>query len=118
MTNGNSCVFLFLDFREFICCLSLTTRGLVDAKLQFAFMIYDVNNDNKISFPEVKLIIRCCQGMKNKYDMRFSEKNLKIIFDEHDLDHDGLLDFNEFKQCAMKNAIFVQVLNDSLPEPL
>ena len=81
-------------------------------------MIYDMNNDNKISFPEVKSIIRCCQGMRNKYDMRLSENNLKIIFDEHDLDHDGFLDFNEFKQCAMKNAIFVQVLNDSLPEPL
>ena len=81
-------------------------------------MIYDMNNDNKISFPEVKSIIRCCQGMRNKYDMRLSEKNLKIVFDEHDLDHDGFLDLNEFKQCVMKNAIFVQVLNDSLPEPL
>ena len=104
----------FLDFREFICSLSLTTRGKIEDKLRFAFKIYDVNNDNKISFSEMKCIIRCCQGMRNNYDNRLSDENLKKFFDESDLNDDGLLSYNEFKSCSMKNPLFLQVLNENL----
>ena len=97
--------------------MSVTTRGGINTKLLFAFMIYDMNNDSKISFRDVKSVIRSCQGMRHKYDMRLSEQNLKAVFDEHDLNHDGFLDFDEFKQGSLKNAIFVQVLHDNLPDP-
>ena len=64
--------------------MSVTTRGEINTKLLFVFMIYDMNNDSKISFRDVKSVIRCCQGMRHKYDMRLSEQNLKAVFDEHD----------------------------------
>ena len=62
----------------------------------------------------MKCIMRCCQGMRNSYDHRLSDENLKIIFDESDLNNDGFLNYNEFKACSMKNPLFLQVLNENL----
>ena len=47
-----------INFREFICGLSVTTRGTPEEKLRWTFNVYDVNNDGTITFDEMKEIMR------------------------------------------------------------
>lgn len=46
----------FIDFKEFIVTLSITSRGTADQKLNWAFKLYDQNRKNKIDYNDVLLI--------------------------------------------------------------
>jgi len=103
---------MFLDFREFICSLSMTTRGSIDDKLRWAFNIYDVNGDGKVSISEVSSIVKSVQALVNVHDRNLDEEKLQIYFERCDKNQDGTLTVDEFIRGSRANPVFMKLLID------
>jgi Ca2+-binding EF-hand superfamily protein len=116
-----------IDFKEFICALSVTSRGKMEDKLDWAFQLYDIDGDGKISYDEMLaiveaiykmvrlffgmveicevMLIECAQVgsmVKLPEDEDTPEKRVKKIFRMMDKDENGSLDMEEFKVCLVQ----------------
>jgi len=106
-----------IDFREFICSLSVTTRGSIEEKLEWAFNIYDIDGNGYISQSEMISIVKAVQRMVGAIqDNRLSKTNVLKIFDKMDKNQDGLLSIQEFISGAREDETFVHMLQAYTPK--
>lgn len=105
-----------IDFKEFICALSITSRGQLDEKLKWIYRLYDIDNDGFITQGEMREIVDSIYKMvgsmvKLPPDEDTPEKRVTKIFRMFDLDQDGKLNFEEFKEGSKKDPTIVQALS-------
>lgn len=101
------------DFKEFVCALSVTTRGTTKEKLQWAFSIYDINGDGSISSRELITIIKSIKSMADALDdHNATDDKILQIFKTFDINNDGVLTFEEFMVGARKDPLFMKMLDD------
>jgi serine/threonine-protein phosphatase 2B regulatory subunit len=91
--NGDDSV----NFKEFISALSVfNARGDKNAKLEFAFKVYDIDNDGFISNGELFKVLKMMVG-NNLSDVQLQQIVDKTIL-EADEDGDGKISFQEFSK--------------------
>eukprot|EP00761_Pharyngomonas_kirbyi_P001747 gb/GECH01001751.1/.p1 GENE.gb/GECH01001751.1/~~gb/GECH01001751.1/.p1 ORF type:complete len:186 (+),score=67.17 gb/GECH01001751.1/:1-558(+) len=105
-----------ISFDEFVNAMSVMTRGTPDEKVEFAFQLYDLNHDGFISKEELLEII---QGLQRALGDLVSvqgeefdspEKLVDRIFAQMDVNQDGKISLDEYKEGSLKNPSIVQGL--------
>ncbi|EDQ90181.1 uncharacterized protein MONBRDRAFT_35117 [Monosiga brevicollis MX1] len=105
-----------VNFREFMCAISVTSRGTVEQKLDWAFHLYDQNNDGFITREEMIAIVRSIYTMvadKSQLpeDVNTPEKRVEKIFSVMDTNHDDRLTREEFHAGAKKDPSIMGALS-------
>lgn len=126
-----------IDFKEFICALSVTSRGKMEDKLDWAFQLYDIDGDGKISYDEMLQIVEAIYKMVSavihintkRYNVLINpflkvgsmvklpadedtpEKRVRKIFRMMDKDENGSLDMAEFKEGSKRDETIVSALS-------
>ncbi|EAL70283.1 hypothetical protein ACTFIW_003916 [Dictyostelium discoideum] len=119
-----------VDLQEFISGLSILCKGTAEEKLELSFKAYDIDGNGYITKSELSQMFQQAwiSGFKalsyqtneevNKDDLNnFSEEMAQIFadgaFSSLDVNGDGKLSFNEFKQFAMSHPKITATLNGS-----
>ncbi|KAG0709515.1 EF-hand [Suillus ampliporus] len=105
-----------IDFKEFICALSVTSRGRLDEKLKWAFQLYDIDKDGYITYDEMLQIVSSIykmtgQMVKLPADEDTPEKRVDKIFRNMDRDKDAKLTYDEFVEGSKQDPTIVQALS-------
>jgi len=105
-----------IDFKEFIIALSVTSRGRMEDKLDWAFQLYDIDGDGQITYQEMLQIVESIYKMvgsmvKLPTDEDTPEKRVKKIFRMMNKDESGSLNMAEFKESSRRDETIVSALS-------
>ncbi|KAH3900254.1 frequenin SCDLUD_003226 [Saccharomycodes ludwigii] len=105
-----------IDFREFVTALSITSRGSLEEKLAWAFKLYDINHDGKITYDEMLTIVTSIYKMigsmvKLNEDEATPELRVRKIFKIMDKNEDGFITLDEFKEGSKVDPSILSALN-------
>ena len=103
-----------VDFREFMISLSITSRGTLEQKLEWAFKVYDINGDGFITQKEMVEVLWATDKVMNSQnleeDQARSWTRVDEIFKHLDTNGDGKLSMTEFVEWSTNDPGIVYEL--------
>jgi neurocalcin delta len=87
-----------IDFERFMCAIDITLNGSADEKLEWAFTMYDINGDQRISKAEMSSVVESMFDLlgKDKKGANDPRKHVDQIFSRIDSNHDNYVSKEEF----------------------
>merc|ERR1719186_1493426 len=98
----------YIDFKEFIYAIDISTKGSVEDQLRLGFTMFDVDNDGVIDIEELTEIIGALYQMIGKTE---ANEKAKQIFDFMDIDSDRKITQEEFVTDCIQDEQIIQILN-------
>jgi len=109
----------FIDFREFLLAIDVTSAGSPEEKLNWAFSMYDVDGNGWIDLVEMTKIVRSIykmmgpnQALVDQYET--PEKRAEEIFHRMDANSDGRVTRQEFVRSCLNDAKLAELLSPRL----
>eukprot|EP01002_Notosolenus_urceolatus_P012046 NODE_4126_length_839_cov_7.137975_g3414_i0.p1 GENE.NODE_4126_length_839_cov_7.137975_g3414_i0~~NODE_4126_length_839_cov_7.137975_g3414_i0.p1 ORF type:complete len:211 (-),score=49.79 NODE_4126_length_839_cov_7.137975_g3414_i0:78-710(-) len=101
-----------IDFREFLVGLSiLCDKGSKEAKLKFAFKMYDLDGDGFISKDELLKIVESCLFQNSlSLPTEALQKLVDATFRQADIDGDGRITVEEFDKYVINHPQVIEQL--------
>ncbi|OQV11501.1 Neuronal calcium sensor 2 [Hypsibius exemplaris] len=114
----------FIDFKEFLLAINVTSSGTAEQKLKWAFRMYDIDGNGHIDLREMTKIIKAIQEMlgtthqipTGSDDASFSSNpgdRAKQIFQKMDKNSDGILEEHEFIEGCLNDKSLMHMLTST-----
>merc|ERR1712002_983947 len=104
----------YIDFKEFLLAIDVTSNGNPEEKLNWAFSMYDVDGNGWIDLPEttkiVKSIYRMTGSRSNADSYESPEVRAAAIFKRMDVNSDGKVTRQEFVTTCLDDGKLIQLL--------
>jgi len=108
----------FIDFKEFLLAIDVTSSGSPEEKLNWAFSMYDVDGNGWIDLAEMTKIVKSIYNMMgpnlaktDQFDT--PEKRAEDIFRRMDVNSDGRVTRQEFVRCCLNDSKLLELLAPS-----
>ena len=106
----------FIDFKEFLLAMDVTSSGTPEEKLHLFFSLFDVDGNGYIDLEEMKNLIKCLNNMvdksvSNKVMPKVTPEDLaKDIFEKMDMNSDGRVTKDEFTRACLVDQRLIKLL--------
>ncbi|XP_014678491.1 PREDICTED: neuronal calcium sensor 2-like isoform X2 [Priapulus caudatus] len=106
----------YIDFKEFLLAINVTSSGTPEQKLNWAFKMYDIDNSGTIELSEMTKIIQAIYEMLGADANQMQdtpEDRAKRIFQKMDENKDGALTQDEFIHGCKSDEDLYKILTGS-----
>merc|ERR1712215_404960 len=104
----------FIDFKEFLLAIDVTSSGSPEEKLNWAFSMYDVDGNGWIDLPEMTKIVKSIYrmtGSRGQWDQYETPENrVATIFARMDINSDGKVPRAAFVQTCLEDSKLIELL--------
>jgi len=110
----------YIDFKEFLLAIYITSGGTAEEKLDWAFSMYDVDGNGYIDLKEMTLIVKSIYRMIGPDQWvplaqgDTPESRALEIFQKMDMNSDGKVTRQEFVQTCVNDQNLVDLLSPNL----
>ncbi|KAK3600684.1 hypothetical protein CHS0354_029547, partial [Potamilus streckersoni] len=105
--NRDGCV----DFKEFLVGLYVSGCNDIRKKLSWAFRVYDIDGNGRISREEMTCVICAILRLfSHRYTFVSPAVLVDNFFEDADKNQDGVLDLEEFIEACQKTSVIADIL--------
>ncbi|KAH0947732.1 hypothetical protein HN011_012195 [Eciton burchellii] len=109
----------YIDFKEFLLAIDVTSSGTPEEKLKWAFRMYDVDGNGVIDMQEMTKIVQAIYDMlgacSSNRPADSAEERAKNIFAKMDENNDGQLTQDEFLKGCLQDEELTQLVGGNKP---
>ncbi|OAF67900.1 Calcium-binding protein M [Intoshia linei] len=107
-----------IDFKEFLMAINITSSDDPRKKLEWAFLMYDIDGNGEISREEMSEIINSIYNMiGSKKITQTAEERTAEIFEKMDSNNDNVLTKYEFIEgCLNDPCLYAMLTSDDINE--
>jgi len=103
----------FIDFKEFLLSIDVTSAGTPTEKLEWAFRMYDVDGNGWIDLEEMTRLVGSIYKMLGQHQLVQQETagdRARSIFERMDANNDGRVTRDEFMRSCMADENMIGLL--------